>query len=172
MTSKIAAGSTFPQITLPAVGGGTVALHPPDGAWRMVVVYRGAHCPICKRYLATLEGLKAGFEALDIDVVAVSADPEEKASAEVAELGLTVPVGYALTLEHMRTLGLYISSPRSPLETDRPFSEPGVFVINAQGNVQVVDISNAPFARPDPEGILNGLKFVRDNDYPVRGTAA
>lgn len=172
MIAKFVAGSTFPKITLPAVGGGRIILGGPGGAWQMIVVYRGAHCPLCKRYLTKLEGLKSDFEALGVGVVAVSGDPEEKATAEVAELGLTLPVAYGLTPEHMRALGLYISNPRSPLETDRPFSEPGVFVVNAEGNVQVVDISNAPFARPDLDGVLAGLKFVRENDYPVRGTAA
>jgi hypothetical protein len=69
-----------------------------------------------------------------------------------------------------RSPGPYISEPRPPRETDRPFSEPGLFVINPQGQVQIVDISNAPFARPDLTGILNGVKFVREKDYPIRGT--
>jgi hypothetical protein len=47
-----------------------------------------------------------------------------------------------------------------------------VFVVNGDGNIQILDISNAPFARPDLEGLLNGIKFVRDNDYPIRGTHA
>ena len=33
----------------------------------------------------------------------------------------------------MLALGLYVSEPRSEEETDRPFAEPGVFVINADG---------------------------------------
>ncbi|MEC5293261.1 hypothetical protein VSX64_21770 [Aurantimonas sp. C2-6-R+9] len=32
--------------------------------------------------------------------------------------------------------------------------------------------SNAPFARPDLAGLAKGLKFVRDNDYPIRGQLA
>ena len=72
----------------------------------------------------------------------------------------------------MKTLGLYISHPRSARETDRPFAEPGLFVINGDGKVQVTDISNAPFARPDLESLVGGLKFIRDpaNQYPIRGT--
>jgi hypothetical protein len=65
---------------------------------------------------------------------------------------------------------LYVSEPRSPQETDRPFAEPGLFVINPEGRVQILDISNAPFARPDLAGILRGVKFVMDKGYPIRGT--
>ena len=41
-----------------------------------------------------------------------------------------------------------------------------------QGRLQIIDISNAPFARPDLDGLLNGLKFIQEKDYPIRGTAA
>ena len=42
-------------------------------------------------------------------------------------------------------------------------------MINANGLLQVVDISNAPFARPDLAGLAKGLTFIRDKDYPIRG---
>lgn len=65
---------------------------------------------------------------------------------------------------------LYISDPRSPQETDRPFAEPGLFLVNPQGNAQIIDVSNAPFARPDLQMILNGIKTIIEKSYPVRGT--
>jgi hypothetical protein len=76
-------------------------------------------------------------------------------------------------MKQMRgALGLYISEPRSPQETDRPFAEPGLFVINPKGRVQIADISHAPFARPDLSGILNGIKVIQERNYPIRGTLA
>ena len=63
------------------------------------------------------------------------------------------------------------TDPRSPEETDRPFAEPAVFVINPQGEVQIVDISNAPFARPDLKSLLEGSKLVIGKGYPIRGRA-
>ena len=72
----------------------------------------------------------------------------------------------------MRALGLYISEPRSPRETDRPFPEPALFVVNPQGNIQIIDISNAPFARPDLNAVLKGLKFIQEKQYPIRGMLA
>jgi hypothetical protein len=70
----------------------------------------------------------------------------------------------------MQALGLYVSNPRSPQETDRPFSEPGLFLINPAGQVQLIDISNAPFARPDLAGIARGAKRIQEMNYPIRGT--
>lgn len=168
----LGAGSAFPKIDVPRIDGGSVTLGTPDGPhdWQMVVVYRGLHCPICKRYLAQLDALQDRFHEQGVAVVAVSGDPLDRADAMVSELELTVPMAYGLSIEQMRELGLYISDPRSAQETDRPFPEPGLFVINADGNVQILDVSNAPFARPDLEGVANGIKFIRANNYPVRGT--
>ncbi|QIE47230.1 AhpC/TSA family protein [Pseudohalocynthiibacter aestuariivivens] len=166
------AGTNFPQQTVKRIGGGTMDIGTPqDGRdWQMVVVYRGLHCPICKKYLTRLETLLSRYHENGIDVVTVSGDPQDKAQTMVDELGLTMPVGYDLSTAQMRALGLYISDPRSPQETDRPFAEPGLFVINANGDLHIVDVSNAPFARPDLEGLAGGLEFIRNKDYPIRGT--
>ncbi len=112
------------------------------------------------------------FRSLGTDIVALSGDPREKAEAEVSEEGWSFAVGYGLTPDQMRALGLYISEPRSAQETDRPFPEPGLFVLNPEGRLQIIDISNAPFARPDLQEILSGLKVVQDKNYPIRGTAS
>lgn len=168
------AGVAFPKTNVARVGGGEITLGEPSGGrdWQIIVVYRGLHCPICKRYLAQLEGLQEQFHAAGVDVVAVSGDPQAKAEAMVSEMNLSLPMGYDLSVAQMRALGLYVSDPRSAQETDRPFPEPGLFLVNAAGNIQIVDVSNAPFARPDLESILNGIRFIRDKDYPVRGTHA
>lgn len=172
MTSKLAAGSPMPSITLPGVGGGTVDTAAGAPGWSLVVVYRGRHCPLCKRYLARLQELRPEFEAAGTRVMAVSGDPQEKAEADVAEFGWSFPVGYGLSVEQMRTLGLYVSEPRSAQETDRPFAEPGLFVVNPAGQIQIVDLSNAPFARPDLDGILRGVRLIQERSYPIRGTLA
>lgn len=170
MSSKLEAGSTMPEISLPKVGGGAIQLGGP-GRWQLIVVYRGKHCPLCKKYLATLQELKPDYDASDTEVVAVSTDPREKAEAQASDEGLSMPIGYDLSIAQARDLGLYISNPRSPQETDAPFAEPGTFVINPDGHLQIIDISNAPFSRPDLAALLRGLNFIREKNYPIRGTA-
>lgn len=167
---KMAAGEKFPALRWNAVAGDRV--DPAKGSgWRVLIVYRGKHCPLCKTYLNTLDQMLEEFQAANIAVSAVSADGKEKAQAEVAECGWKFPVGYDLSLDQMRQLGLYVSDPRSPQETDRPFAEPALFVINPDGDVQIIDISNAPFARPDLRSLLKGLVFVIGKNYPIRGRA-
>jgi len=72
----------------------------------------------------------------------------------------------------VRTLGLHVSSPRSPPETNRPFSELRMFLINPARQVQLIDISNAPIARPDLAGIARGAKRIQGMSHPVRSTLA
>ncbi len=171
MSSKLAAGAAFPSLPLQTVGGSSADIASQPG-WRMLVVYRGKHCPLCKKYFGTLNGMLGEFEAAGVQLLAVSADPQEKASADVAEQGWKFPVAYGMSQEQMRKLGIYISEPRSAQETDRPFAEPGLFVINPEGKVQIADISNAPASRPDLGGILNGIKLIKERNYPIRGTMA
>jgi peroxiredoxin len=171
MTStKLTAGADFPDMSWPAVGGDRLQISKVEG-WRLLVVYRGKHCPLCKGYLKTLNELASAFATAQITIAALSADDREKALADVEQFGWTFPVGYGLTVTQMRELGLYVSSPRSAAETDHLFSEPGLFVVNPQGLTQIIDVSNAPFARPDLKALLAGLQFVIANAYPIRGTA-
>jgi peroxiredoxin len=172
MDNKIIAGDRFPDIGVTTVTGEQGPLGSPGGGaeWRMVVVYRGRHCPLCTRYLGLLEAQKESLAELGIDVIAVSGDSLEQAQSHLQKMSLSFPVAYGLSIEQMQQLGLYISHPRSEQETDHPFPEPGLFVVNSDGNVQLVDISNGPFARPELETLVNGLRFVRENDYPIRGT--
>jgi peroxiredoxin len=174
MTEQLKSGEQLPHVSVSRLGGGDLQLGKPvdDHDWQMVVVYRGKHCPICKTYLAELERTAPEFAKTGVGVIAISSDPEDRARSFTEEIGVSFPIGYGLTVEQMQRLGLYVSEPRSAKETDRPFAEPGVFVINADGLLQVLDISNAPFARPDLTGLAKGLKFIRDNDYPIRGQLA
>jgi len=164
-------GGVLADVRVPAVDGGSVAFGRGEG-WRLIVVYRGLHCPLCTTYLAELERLTPRYAGLGASVVAVSADPKEKAEISARDGGLTFPVGYGLSVEQMQALGLYVSLPRSLGETDRPFAEPALFVVRPDQRLQIACVSNAPWARADLSQIADGLDWIRKNDYPVRGTLA
>ena len=138
--------------------------------WTMLVVYRGRHCPRCKRYLNKLNDMLSSWTDV-MDVFVISADTKEKALADRDEFGWNFELGYGLTVDRMRELGLYVSEPLSEAETTDLFSEPGTFALRPDGSLMLVDISNGPAARPDLEELLDGMKFNINNDRPVRGTA-
>jgi len=101
----------------------------------------------------------------------VSADPLEKAQADLDEYGWRFPIGYDLSEAQMRDLGVYISDPLSPQETDRRFAEPAVFCVRPDGIIQIACLSNGPAARPDLVELLDGMKFNIAHDRPARGIA-
>ncbi|QTL34365.1 redoxin domain-containing protein [Pseudoalteromonas viridis] len=172
-TQKLHPGSPFPdiQVTLPDGSTRPLAQANNDQRWQLVLVYRGRHCPLCTRYLNELEQFKDKLAAIGVDIVAVSGDSLAQLQSHSEQLNVSFELGYGLSLEQMNTLGLFISDPRSAQETDHPFAEPGLFVVNEVGNIQVADISNNPFVRPDLTSLVNGLAWIRDpdNNYPIRG---
>lgn len=182
MTSRTTPGTRLPDISLSLVGGGTARLDTiatPDN-WKLIVIYRGAHCPICASYLKTLQSMLDDFTGDGIEVLAVSADPGPVATEFAEKHGLILPIAYGLDLAQMQALGLYISEPLGSSTADLPFPEPGTFVLNAQGLVHIVAISNAPFVRPDLAALHRSLQYVRlsgdkrhdpfgGDSYPIRG---
>ena len=163
-------GQALTPISFPQLGGGTLSVGQPKDRWTLLVVYRGKHCPRCKRYLNKLSDMLADWQAV-MDVIVVSGDPQDKAQADKEEFGWTFDLGYDLSEAQMRDLGLYISNPLSEAETDRRFAEPGTFAIRPDGTLMLVDISNGPASRPDLVELLDGMKFNIDNDRPHRGDA-
>lgn len=173
-SNKLKAGAYFPDIQLQDREGKTHKLGQPQHSadWKMIVIYRGRHCPMCTKFLNKLTSYRERLLQTGIDLIAVSADSLEQLNSHMEKLNVNYPVVHSLSLEEMQTLGLYISHPRSAQETDHPFAEPALFVLNEHGQVQVVDLSNNPFARPELEILVGGLEWIRkpENNYPIRGT--
>ena len=173
-TEKLHAGAAFPALPVTGQDGTLIDISKPkdDADWQLVVVYRGRHCPMCTKFLNSLAGYRQRLLDIGIDIAAVSGDSKEQLDDHLTRLDVNFPLFHGLTPEQMQDLGLYVSVPRSEQETDHNFAEPGLFVINADGRLQVVDLSNNPFARPDLEIFVSGLEWIRapENDYPIRGT--
>lgn len=164
-------GAQIEPMEFSIVGGDKkIAIGQTSDRWTMLFVYRGRHCPRCKRFLNKLNAVLPDW--LDVmDVIVVSADTQAKAIADKEEFGWDFDLGYGMTEAQMRALGLYVSSPLSDAETTGLFAEPGAFGIRPNGTLMLFDISNGPAARPDLEELLDGMKFNIDNDRPERGTA-
>jgi len=169
-SSKPNVGAPVGQFSWPTTNGTAISVGQPKDRWTMLFVYRGRHCPRCKKFLNKLnDALDAWVAAMD--VVVVSADTREQAQADMDEFGWGFDLCYGLSEAQMRALGLYVSDPLSEAETSDRFAEPGAFGIQPDGTLMLVDISNGPAARPDLEELLDGMIFNIENNRPVRGTA-
>lgn len=168
--TRFPADTMLPEFELARTGGGDVKIGGTRENYSLVIVYRGKHCPRCKSYLNILNGMRADWEDLGVELAVISADSKEKAEADVQEFGWEFDVGYGLTQSQMEELCLYITSPISAAEADGNFAEPGVYLVKPSGQVQIVAISNGPAARPDLSVLLDGARFNITNDRPTRGT--
>jgi len=172
-TLKLHPSVEFPELELPTLHGDKLRLgKPQDGFdWQLVVIYRGRHCPLCTKYLNQLQEFKSQLAKIGVDIVVASGDNKSQLEEHMSRLDVDFPITYGLSTSQMQLLGCYISDPRSEQETDHPFSEPALFVVNQAGTIQVIDISNNPFVRPELSALVNGLRWIRnpDNNYPIRG---
>lgn len=164
-----------PRLAFPLAGGGhfDLSLERP-ARFTLVVFFRGLHCPQCRNQLKDLESKLAEFEKRGVGVVAVSSDDAERAERTKREWGLTnLRLGYGIGLRAARAWGLFISSGRgkTSLGVEEPalFSEPGLFLVRADGTLYFASVQTMPFARPHFADILAALDFVIAKDYPARG---
>lgn len=159
-------------LSFPLVGGGTFDLASAridKQLW--VVVYRGKHCPLCRQQLEAIEALSAKLRDAGISVVAVSADPADRAEAVRAEWDIaSIPLGHGLTEAQMRAWGLFVSDGISDKETAR-FAEPGFYAIQPDRTVYYVAVNSMPFGRPDPVDMFEKLTWTMGASYPARGEA-
>lgn len=168
--SKLTPDAPVPDLSLPMIGGGTFTLNgtPPQN-FTMVVFYRGLHCPVCKSYLETLNGLVDDYRAMGFDVVAASMNDEATAAKTKDEWEISnVPVAYGLSEAKAREWGLYVSKAIKDGEADI-FCEPGLFWVRPDGRLYLADVSNMPWARPDLAFLLSKVPFAVEKGYPARG---
>ena len=73
-------GDVFPEVKIPAAGGGSLVI-PGDfaGSYLVVLIYRGSWCPYCRAQLAAFGRAQDTLEQFNAKVVAFLVDPEDKA---------------------------------------------------------------------------------------------
>ena len=164
-----------PPLQVPTLGHGPFTLSQ-DAAtnFRLLVFYRGLHCPICLKYLLELSRLQADFEQRGVKLIALSSDSQERAQAMADKLKAPgLRMGYGLSLASAHAWGLYISTSRGTtsigIEEPALFSEPGVFIVRPDGTLYCSAVQTMPFARPHFDELLAALDFARAKNYPARG---
>jgi peroxiredoxin len=151
-------GDAFPKLTVPAVGGGQIAL--PDvfaGAWGVVIVYRGAWCPFCNAQLAGFAAEKDALDGLGVRVVALSVDDEATSAATAAKNHLLFPVGHSANADAVRAAtGAFVNPTPHYLQ-------PTGFVLGPDGTVKAAVYATSAIGRmlaKDVVGFVGYLKSV------------
>ena len=162
---------TMPSLELPLINGTTYNLEEqsPD-KYTLLVFYRGYHCPVCQKQLSEVQDHLQDFIDRGINLVSISMDGEERAKKAGEEWDIeSLPVAYNLSEEKAREFGLFVSTAVSDKEP-KVFSEPGLFLVDADNKLFFSSVQSMPFARPSTKDILNAVDFIEKNDYPARGT--
>ncbi|KOY52641.1 redoxin domain-containing protein [Polaribacter dokdonensis] len=137
----------------------------------LIIFYRGIHCPVCKKQLEQLKKKMDDFTERGVNLIAISADTEEKAKKAYKDWDIeSLPVGYDLPIEEGRKWGLFVSKGISDKEPDT-FLEPGLFLIDKEQKVYWQSIQSMPFGRPEFRDVLNGIDYILKEGYPARGEA-
>jgi len=168
-----------PRQAVPALDVATL-----DGNWSlaeqspanftMVVFYRGLHCPLCAKYLQDLDRLAGDFAEAGVTILALSSDDQQRAEQAQQDWGLkNITLGYGVSQQQARDWGLHLSAGRGKtsigIEEPAEFSEPGLFLVRADGTLYWSQVSTMPFARPLFREVLGAVNFVVEKDYPARG---
>ncbi|WP_422106350.1 peroxiredoxin-like family protein [Winogradskyella sp.] len=136
----------------------------------MLVFYRGLHCPVCEKYLKTLNGLLDAYAEKGVDIIAISMDVEARArKARMKwELSEDLKLGYGLDAETANKWGLYLSKAIKDYEPD-VFNEPGLFLIKPDNSIYFVTLNSTPWGRPHLASFVKVIDFINTSGYPARG---
>ena len=174
---KLATRQPVPNLSASTLDGPTWTLdQQTDETFTMVVFYRGLHCPKCKLSLTELNRKAGEFAELGVGIIAVSCDTEERARTARDDWKLdNLTIGYGLSIDDARAWGLYISTSNgfTSIGVEEPalFCEPGLFIVQPDGNLYMTAIQSMPFARPLFAEVAPAIKFVLEKGYPARGEA-
>lgn len=165
-----------PDLAVDLVGGGRFELYKAKPErFTLLNLYRGLHCPQCRRQLQDLNRKVEEFANRGVDVIALSTDGQERAEQSKKDWELAnVTIGYGLPLEEARKWGLFISTGRGLTSTgvEEPplFSEPGIFMVAADATLYCSIIQTMPFIRLHFNELLGALdNAIIPRNYPARG---
>lgn len=142
-----------------------------DLPWRLVVIYRGQHCPLCKRQLTELRDRLADFVDAGCAVVSATMEPREQAQAAYDDWSLKdLPVAYGLEADELRRYGVFISS---AISEDEPewFAEPAILLFHGS-TLHSAWVQSTPVARPPLGEVLEAIKAFELETIPPRGKLA
>ncbi len=106
--------------------------------------------------MAAFEEKKQALADLGVKIFAASVDSEEK-TAEVAESGISFPLGFGVTRDDGHALGSW-------WEDKRDFIQPSEFVFRRNAQIVQSSYSSGPLARTSPDDVLALLGFLKSRE--------
>jgi peroxiredoxin len=150
---------TFPDLEIPAVGGGILKL-PRDltGSYGVILIYRGHWCPYCNEQMASFAAAAEALADAGIKVVAFSADDENSTKEFIAKHHIPFVVGHSAKIETIRAAtGAYLN--QHPARGH--FLENTGFVLSPDGTVANAVYSSRAIGRLVPNDVIRLVAFMK-----------
>ncbi|UMB69528.1 peroxiredoxin family protein [Mycobacterium paraterrae] len=153
--SRLHYGQPFPELALPAVGGGTISL-PSDlaGSYGVVLIYRGAWCPYCNAQLSAFSRALDALHEVDAKVVALSVDDERTSTELVTKRRLEFPVGHSADATKVAGLvGAYVND-------DPRYLQSTGFVLAPDGTTLLAVYSSGAIGRLVADDVVGFIRYL------------
>jgi peroxiredoxin len=162
MMPLLSPGDSFPPLSLPRAGGGSLVI--PDvfeGRYGIVLFYRGSWCPYCNAQLRAFQRATDGLAELGATVAALSVDDEGTTARLVAKHGLTFPLGHSADAKAIsEATGAFVDPTSGFLQSTG-------FVLDPSGRVIVSVYSSGAIGRLVPEDVMGLIRYVRDHSPTI-----
>lgn len=151
-------GSAAPLFSLPATDGTHHRLSDYRGSKVAIVFYRGHWCGVCRQQLGALKATVETFHDAGAAVLAISAEPLDRAraSAIADDLPFTILSDESLTV--VDDYGLRHDG--EPETNGAAIARPSVFVLDRDGIVRFAYIGEDPLDRPTLRVVLLALESI------------
>jgi len=149
----------FPNLSISAVGGGEIVLpRDVEGAYAVILFYRGAWCPYCKAQLAAFARARASLRSIGVEIVALSVDDESVSAELVYRLRLNFPVGFGAKADEISAAtGAYVAE-------DAAYLQSTGFVLDKQGRILTAVYSSGAIGRLVPEDVAGFVRYIESHD--------
>jgi peroxiredoxin len=151
-------GDVFPSLTVPRVGGGSLAIPDVfDDGYGVVLFYRGSWCPYCNAQLRAFQRATDRLSGEGATVAALSIDDAATSAELAAKHGLTFPIGHSADATAVSAMtGAFV-------DPDRGFLQSTGFVLGPTGRVVVSVYSSGAIGRLVPEDVVGLIHYVREH---------
>lgn len=151
-------GDPFPELELTIPGGEAVRVHDVfDGAFGVMLFYRGSWCPYCNAQLRAFQRASLALADLNVRVAALSVDDEAVTAELVAKHALEYPVGFGADAHAVaESTGAFVNP-------DPVYLQSTGFVLDPQGKVVVSVYSSGAIGRLVPEDVTGLVRYLREH---------
>jgi peroxiredoxin len=149
-------GQVFPPLEIPAVGGGTIQIPQSlQGAYGVILIYRGAWCPYCQAQLTGFQRASEKLAETGIKVVALSVDDEATTIGTIEKHKLSFRVGHSADADQVAAVtGAYTNEAPHYLQTTG-------FLLDPDGRILNAVYSSGPIGRLVAEDVVGMVSYLK-----------